>query len=103
MGPELGLRRRVGFGEAELRKRASEGATQSFMANAMGAGRLDVLLPSAEVWLAVGSLVPSSAPILRQVCDGKPASRKDGQQTFLERPGKKHLGDTRGSHRGKKP
>lgn len=103
MGPKLGLRRRVEFGEAELRKRASEGTTQSFMANAMGGGRLDVLLPRAEVWLMVGSLVPSSAPFLRQVCDGKPASREYGRQTFLESPGEKHLGDTKGSRREKKP
>ena len=47
MGPKLGLRSRVKLGEAEVRRRASEGTTQSFRAGCRGRGRLDMLITRA--------------------------------------------------------
>ena len=47
MGPKLGLRSRVELGESELRRRASEGTTQSFRPGCRGRGRLDVLITRA--------------------------------------------------------
>ena len=43
----MGLRSRVEFGEAELRRRASERTTQSFRPGCRGRGRLDMLITRA--------------------------------------------------------
>ena len=59
--------------------------------------------PRAVVWLVVESLVLSSALFFKAGLGWKPACRKDGWQTFLERPGKKPLGETEGGHRGQRP
>lgn len=47
MGPKLGLRSRVEFGEAELRRRTSERTTQSFRPECHGRGGLDMLITRA--------------------------------------------------------